>query len=433
MAQVRRPRMNPRGPARVQARTRAGCWKRSHGMPFPLQFRRLLSWKRAGRLGTGLAVAAQSGCVHSPPPQWRAWSVEEIARSQRQALTLEEAGIGSQEIPGGRRYSFPFRTQISPQTDPVRVPLRLDLKPARGLPQVRVRVNRRVQWWIVDTGSALTGMDGRSAAIHGVRPLKDGALSIAGTHADIAGGLALLPEITVGRVTASGNNLAAVAHGEFHIRRMGGLIDAHWPMQLLGMSYLRMFARVTLDYPRGVLELSARPVTTAARDALVLPMGLSRNVPYTVFKVKGKPLVCLVDTGSAGQLEIPEGFLQSVGVPALPTQTVRSMGVGGIGETRGVNLPRLQIEDRIFEDLNVETGGRFTQAGHGLVGSGFLKRFRVTFDFVGNRLILENPARQPTTRPPSNLSTAGPPKTTGPLGGASRDEPLVRAAARETD
>ena len=366
-------------------------------MPFPLQFRRLLSWKHAGSLGTGLALAAQSACVHSPP-QWRAWSVEEIARSQRQALTLEEAGIGSQKIPGGRRYSFPFRTQLSPRSDPVRVPLRLDLKPARGLPQVRVRVNRRTQWWVVDTGSALTGMDARSAAIHGVRPLKDGALSIAGTHADIAGGLALLPEITVGRVTASGNNLAAVAHGEFHIRRMGGLVDAHWPMQLLGMSYLRMFARVTLDYPRGVLELSARPLTTAARDALVLPMGLRQNVPLTVFKVEGKPLVCLVDTGSAGQLELPEGFLQSVGVPTHPTQTVRSMGVGGVGETRGVNLPRLQIEGRTFEDLDVETGGRFTQAGHGLVGSGFLKRFRVTFDFVGNRLILENPG-SPTTNP----------------------------------
>ncbi len=381
-------------------------------MPFP--FRRLLSWKCAGHLGTGLALAALSGCIHSPPPQWREWSGEEIARSQRQSLTLKEAGIGSQKIPGGRRYSFPFRAQLSPQTDPVRVPLRLDLKPARGLPQVRVRVNQRTQWWMVDTGSALTGMDARSAALHGVRPLKDGALSIAGTHADTAGGLVLLPNITVGHVTASGNNLAAVAHGEFHIRRLGGLLTGHWPMQLLGMSYLRMFARVTLDYPQGFLELSVRPLNTVAPDALVLPLALRENVPYTVFKVEGQPLVCLVDTGSAGQLELPEGFLRDMGALTRQTQfrTVHSMGVGGIGETRGFTLPRLQIEGRTFEDLNVESGGRFTRAGYGLVGSGLLKRFRVTFDFVGNRLILEDPG-QPATNP-------------------TTDQPFTRSAHQKT-
>jgi hypothetical protein len=357
----------------------------------PLQFRRLIPWKRAGILLAVCAPAAQNGCVHSPPPQWRAWSGEEIARSQRQAITLEQAGVGSRKIPGGHRYSFPFRTHLAPQTDPVRVPLRLDLKPVRGLPQVQARVHRRTQWWVVDTGSALTGMDARSAALHGVRPLKDGFLSIAGTHADTAGGLALLPDITVGGVTASGNHLAAVAHGEFHVRRLAGLWTVHWPMQLLGMSYLRMFARVTFDYTRGVFELSTQPVSAVTADALVLPLALRDNVPYTLLNVEGHSLVCLVDTGSAGPLELPEGLLRSTGVltSQTPPRPVRSMGVGGIGETRGFTLPRVRIERRTFEDLDVECGSRFTEPGHGLMGSGFLKRFRVTFDFVGNWLILE--------------------------------------------
>ena len=136
-------------------------------------------------------------------------------------------------------------------------------------------------------------------------------------------------------------------------------------------------------------------VITAKLDAPP-PRGSCLKVPLTVekdghFSVPvrfhdGKRRQVLVDTGYDGVLLLSPPLVEELGMQAHAARGVQVRAIGPGAATTGTLfvLPGMELAGCEFTDVEAWTGG--TSSGTTLLGSGFLRRFRATFDF--QRLIL---------------------------------------------
>ena len=168
---------------------------------------------------------------------------------------------------------------------------------------------------------------------------------------------------------------------------VGGRLDG-----VLGHSFLGRYA-VTVDYPAGTLRLDESAATEP--DDLVLPFRLAAPTkPLLVVdaELDGRgPFALAVDTGASTTL-LDAATAQRLGIATVPIPAVT--GAGGTAETRAGTLRSLKlgaVEQRDLAvvvaplaALNAALGTRLD----GIVGYNFLRRYRVTIDYRGERLLL---------------------------------------------
>jgi hypothetical protein len=173
-------------------------------------------------------------------------------------------------------------------------------------------------------------------------------------------------------------------------RHVGGLI---------GAPFFREHV-VTVDFARQRLELRD-PKTFAYRgDGVHLPFRFANGAPIvegaiTLADGSRLPLRLLVDLGAQANLLIAQPFAAAhPGLARLSPSIIEPLGAGVGGETRFrfARLPRLDVGPLSARDLvtGLSVSGSL-RGGYfdALLGAGFLRRYRVTFDYSRREIILE--------------------------------------------
>lgn len=171
---------------------------------------------------------------------------------------------------------------------------------------------------------------------------------------------------------------------------VGGRLDG-----VLGHSFFGRYA-VTVDYPAGTLRLDESAVP--APGDVVVPFRLAAaGKPLLVVDAEldgGGGFALAVDTGASTTLLDPE-TAQRLGIATVPIPAVT--GAGGTMETRAGTLRSLKLGGAEQRDLAVvvaSIAGLNAALGtrlDGIVGYNFLRHYRVTIDYRGERLLLRRP------------------------------------------
>jgi hypothetical protein len=164
---------------------------------------------------------------------------------------------------------------------------------------------------------------------------------------------------------------------------------------MVGFELFRRFV-VQIDYGRQTLTIfnpgRFRPV-----DAGVMtPFVFYDHLPDVAGLIDGIPARFDIDTGSRGELDVTSPFVKRTELHSKypdAVEAVTGWGIGGPVTSTVVRLPSLTLGDvRVdgpIAELSDATRGSFSDSNYdGNIGSAFLKRFVVTFDYARQRLYL---------------------------------------------
>lgn len=172
---------------------------------------------------------------------------------------------------------------------------------------------------------------------------------------------------------------------------------------IIGSELFEKFAvRVDVDEQRLTLLESATFVP--GEGSSVVPLHFRGGGPFLEARVAvgaGDPIPAelAVDLGASHGLWLNSGKQSRFVAPKAGIETRLGRGLSGILEGRVGRVRRFEIGDFAFENVvalfpnknHQDPGGVHFQDG--LVGGETLRRFRVTFDYAGKRMVLERGAR----------------------------------------
>ena len=257
---------------------------------------------------------------------------------------------------------------------------------------LQARVNGHDAVWLtLDTGSQGSVLDERKAAALGLASagrqqslgaggLQEGS-TVHGVDVELAG--FRLPDQTMD--TLSLDALSAAGG-----RRMDGILGH------------QVFSRwvVAIDYPRSCLSLlEAADFATGGNG--VVPIEIVEDHPYVTASVAlpgGRSITgrFVIDTGSSSSLILSPEAIDGEGFEAAVGKTlhVQGQGVGGSVTMRLARAERFDLGGfslaRPIVVLQPAGAGRVSAPGTiGNIGGAILRRFKVTFDYAGRRMLLE--------------------------------------------
>ena len=150
-----------------------------------------------------------------------------------------------------------------------------------------------------------------------------------------------------------------------------------------------------VDYPAGRLAFRRPEAWTPPADAVALPLRLSGGAPMVTVAVEGVPIEVMVDTGATGVLALSTRAAEAAGLLAAgrPVSSAHSVSLGGLSLDRLVRARTISAAGVTLRDTPVQiyapsAPGPIPQ---GLLGAGFLRRFRMGLDLKGRRLMLSRP------------------------------------------
>ena len=166
------------------------------------------------------------------------------------------------------------------------------------------------------------------------------------------------------------------------------------------------------------LRLHEHEVYTPGEDAVVLPLGGRRGrmtvqaelLPLEGDAVQGE---LLVDTGLRGALLLHTPFVERHDLVSRSGHTIHRTvggGVGGraayeVGRLRSLRIGPLEVEELPVWLAQTRRGLVGTDRWAGVLGSRFLQRYRVTFDYGDGRLILAPAVHDPDLLGPDKSGT----------------------------
>lgn len=171
---------------------------------------------------------------------------------------------------------------------------------------------------------------------------------------------------------------------------------------MVGSELLQRFV-ARIDYGANTLTL-IDPAHFDPRDAgIAVPFRFYDHMPFVEGQFAGIPARFNIDTGSRSGVSMTLPFVQARRLrQRFPhgILAVDGWGVGGPGRSEVVRAPSLEIGGIAVPDivasLTTQPRGSFSDANYdGNIGSGFLKRFVVTFDY-GHRIMYLKPRVQPS-------------------------------------
>jgi hypothetical protein len=167
---------------------------------------------------------------------------------------------------------------------------------------------------------------------------------------------------------------------------------------VIGLSLFGQFV-VEIDYDKKVVVLTEPDAYTAPEDAEVIPLTFNyRAVPQMSCSVQMSDgswvqREVVIDCGHARALALTAGVHESIIVPVGAIET--RIGIGATGPLMGHigRIPALTVGSHTFENVVASFragGGDSALVGgkEGNLGAEILSRFRVTFDYENERMLL---------------------------------------------
>jgi hypothetical protein len=195
-----------------------------------------------------------------------------------------------------------------------------------------------------------------------------------------------------------------IAIGKARLRdQVGFTIEIYDPsvegIRVDGMIGFECFSRfaVRLDY--GALTMTTTDLAHFdAKDAgTAVPFKFYDHLPQVTGAIDKVPAVFDIDTGSRSELDVTGPSVARNKLRDKYTRGVSAItgwGAGGpsrsyVARVPSVTLHGIRVDD-VVAGLSEAMGGSFSDANYdGNIGSGFLKRFAVTFDYPHQTLYLE--------------------------------------------
>lgn len=164
---------------------------------------------------------------------------------------------------------------------------------------------------------------------------------------------------------------------------------------IIGFELFQRFA-VTLDYPaRRMIVLEPGKLALPA-SALRVPFTLVERIPVVEGSLNGLPARLSIDTGSRASASVTGPFarkheLERVLAPRF--SAVTGWGVGGGVRSSPVRIAELRLGPAVLQhvlgDLFLGERGALNDSRFDInIGGGILRRFAVTFDYVGRVMYL---------------------------------------------
>lgn len=267
------------------------------------------------------------------------------------------------------------------------------------------------RWFILDTGDPVTTVDVALATRLGLATADAGMVGGAGAGQMHTGRTAGIP-VAVGGVPLTPPSI--------EVAPLDSVVFPYSGIHAPGVIGAQFFVEhvVELDFDDHVIRLYDPATYRYQGHGAVVPFEFVGTVPGvtgTLALPDGTrtPARLLVDLGAKATLLVTEPFIRDHGLREVFPQRVRAtLGAGVGGETRYefVRVPKLTVGSRNQAEISDFVAGlsveRTLQSDRydALLGTEFLSRYLVIFDYAHKRLILE--PRMPVV-PPAELDMSG--------------------------
>jgi hypothetical protein len=231
-----------------------------------------------------------------------------------------------------------------------------------------------------------------------------------------------------GDVPAGGSGEQSTTSGYVHVKRIdaGGAVLTDQTvvtldfsplavegLQLGGMLGLEFLERFVVEFDYGARTMTImdpRPFDAAARGGAgaELEFTFYEHMPQISGTLDGMPVRLNIDTGSRSDLTLTSPFVERADLrKKYPNGLTTTEGWGATGPTKPYLIRARSLSlgpvssPRPIVGLSTSIKGAFSDANYdGNVGSGVLKRFKVTFDYARRRIYLQDarPIDQDTGR-----------------------------------
>lgn len=332
-----------------------------------------------------LCAALLGACERLKPVRQVGLSLSEKSELERRAQAPEEIGI---RLEGNTAH---WQERLSP---PGPVTARL-LPPESSFscqPVVSATINGGEPMpMVLDTGAPLNLIHAavaleRNLKIANPRALSNTFVGIAGEELAYYG---IADEVLVGQFRVR-NMFTALRTQAAEVLSEGDGTRQRWEGNLLGFTTLSQLSYLTIDYLGGTVTFSvSEPFQRPSR-----PGGLA--VAFTVENQQlwveatldgGGKTPLLVDTGNEASFMLKQAKVEALNLELFPgAETSEFVGLGGAVSSKTYRMGSLMLGKSVFENIPVAVApDKFPDT----VGSGFLRQFKVTFDFLRNAMWLE--------------------------------------------
>lgn len=247
--------------------------------------------------------------------------------------------------------------------------------------------------FILDSGATVTAVDA-ALARRLRRPVRESGSSRGAGAGSVPVGHLPGTEVTVAGLAVHGRRTLSMpvdsVLGPFVGRRTDGVV---------GYPIFRDRV-VEVDFDGSCLRVHDAETFEPAAGSVVLPLEVRGGWPHvdaTLELPDGRTLAVdlMVDTGARMSLILTTDFVRRENVLASVPERVRGAvgaGVGGEARYDLARIPALRLDTLRYENpiVGLATGaGLDLSAFDGVLGTEFLRRFRVHLDYGGGRLVLE--------------------------------------------
>lgn len=337
-----------------------------------------------------LALGFAAGCESLQTGRQVPLSAGEEERLRRLVLAPEELGI--ELVDSGGRKTARWK-ELSYPAEPVTVPLLPADSRHSAQPAIAARLNGGSPVpLVVDTGAPVTLIHASVALKNNVgiadpEKLRSYYQGLAGDERTYFG---LIRQMAAGDLLFR-NVFTAIRTQSYERRFLGLVPHLHWEGNLIGMSSLFRFAYLTLDYHGRKVTLSSREWYTEPQGSLLarVPFELKSAQVLVDLRVDAtNQFKALVDTGNDAPLMMSSNLVWKTGYQSLAEAGKKGkyVGLGGEMETRTFTLPRVEFGGVTFTNVATVSG---PESFGVVLGSGFLKEYKTTFDFRRKILWLE--------------------------------------------
>jgi predicted aspartyl protease len=309
---------------------------------------------------------------------------------------------------------------------------------------VRVQVNDRPLWFVLDTGLQPSVIDLAVAQSIGLE-LGDPAAVVGAGQDSVTARFLKHAEVRLAGLEAPGQPLLLALPLENLASRSG-----HPLAGLLGSAFIGRFV-ITIDYRRHTLMVHDTAGFTYSGGGEILPITFNASGhPLVAAEVvdSGRPAVTghfVVDIGSGAGLILNTPFVDQEAFLTPERRTVRwieGQAIGGkvagvVGRVGGLRLGRAWLERPVTVFARAESGPLASTDAEGDIGAGILEKFTLVLDYARMRIILEPNAGFPEpmeyNRSGFTLSGSGSDYRTYTVAAVAEDSPASDAGLQIGD
>ena len=357
-------------------------------------------------LFTALLCLLGSSCK-SPDPVTLSTRQQKYLLAHAKPASQMDIGL---QIENGR--AFWENICLADENMTVRVPFASKYRHYSQFPIIRLHVNGKATYAIVDTGATTSITEYRLAQRARITPLISSYTmrmddptqlpSLISVGTMTPGGMA---EIFLGISSVTSISALNVANTPFAIlndtRGLGAVswVDGYRIETILGNDFLSAFKYVTFDYPREQMTFSTerRYIPETRKLVAAIPLQDSSPALTTVARLdQGRLFHAAFDTGGTFGLWLSSGMAKKLRLSPHRITGGMEQGSSLVGSTTTQNIGNHTVTLGHTEIPGIPTV--ISQTDHtgqnpaiALIGNNLLHKFRVTIDYTSNTVYLENP------------------------------------------